>query len=78
MWITFNQPRSTAVGSYGIGRMAPGIVGPGTHAYVAAHNQIRAHAYAYRAYEREFREQQQGKKILQNHPIGIIHVKACK
>ena len=31
--------------------MAPGIVGPGTTAYIAAHNQIRAHATAYRAYE---------------------------
>ena len=31
--------------------MAPGIVGPGTTAYIAAHNQIRAHAKAYRAYE---------------------------
>ena len=31
--------------------MAPGIVGPGTTAYIAAHNQIRAHAKAYRAYQ---------------------------
>ena len=33
---------------YGGGTMAPGIIGPGTTAYIAAHNQIRAHARAYR------------------------------
>ena len=33
---------------YGGGTMAPGIIGLGTTTYVAAHNQIRAHASAYR------------------------------
>ena len=33
---------------YGGGTMAPGIIGLGTTTYVAAHNQIRAHAKAYR------------------------------
>ena len=33
---------------YGSGAMAPGIEGLGTTAYQAAHNQIRAHAKAYR------------------------------
>ena len=33
---------------YGNGAMAPGIVGMGTTAYLAAHNQIRAHGRAYR------------------------------
>ena len=33
---------------YGGGTMAPGIIGLGTTTYVAAHNQIRAHARAYR------------------------------
>ena len=55
-----NQPKTTAVSAYGIGRMAPGVVGDGTKTYIAAHNLIRAHAYAYRAYEREFASQQKG------------------
>ena len=33
---------------YGSGRNAPGKKGIGTYSYISAHNQIRAHAYAYR------------------------------
>ena len=37
--------------------MAPGVIGPGTSAYIAAHNQLRAHAAAYRAYYQDFATQ---------------------
>ena len=59
-WITLNEPWVTAVNAYGTGSNAPGIEGIGTSTYQAAHNQIRAHAKAYRAYHRDFAEQQQG------------------
>ena len=52
--------------------MAPGIIGPGTTAYTAAHNQIRAHARAYRAYEADFAATQGGK-------VGItLNVNWCE
>ena len=41
--------------------MAPGLEGLGTLAYIAAHNQIRAHGRAYRAYEADFAANQGGK-----------------
>ena len=40
-WITLNEPRETSLQGYGNGAHAPGIVGEGTTAYIAAHNQIR-------------------------------------
>ena len=52
--------------------MAPGIIGPGTTAYEAAHNQIRAHAKVYRAYEADFKATQGGK-------VGItLNVNWCE
>ena len=42
---------------YGSGIKAPGILD-----YVVAHNLIRAHAKAYRLYQREFAVSQEGKK----------------
>ena len=60
MWITLNEPWITAVRGYGMGVHAPGVTGIGTLVYQAAHNQIRAHARAYRTYQREFADQQAG------------------
>jgi len=60
-WITLNEPKETSLQGHGSGTMAPGIMGPGTSVYVAAHNQIRAHAKAYRAYHADFAEEQGGK-----------------
>merc|ERR1719466_269272 len=60
-WITLNEPRETSLQGHGSGTMAPGIVGMGTTAYIAAYNQIRAHARAYRAYQQDFAEGQGGK-----------------
>ena len=47
-WITLNEPFVTSVMGYGKGVFAPGIVQPGVGDYLSAHNQIRAHARAYR------------------------------
>ena len=41
--------------------MAPGLTGLGTLAYIAAHNQIRAHSRAYTAYHQDFAASQGGK-----------------
>jgi len=60
MWITLNEPRVTALQAYGDGSMAPGIEGIGTTSYISAHNQIRAHARAYRLYKNKFSEGQGG------------------
>lgn len=40
--------------------MAPGLAINGSGEYLAAHNIIRAHAKAYRLYEREFKKTQKG------------------
>jgi len=47
----------TANNGYGFGEHAPGLVGPGTFTYIAAHNQIRAHGRAVQAYKTHFKEQ---------------------
>jgi len=60
-WITLNEPKETSLQGHGSGTMAPGLQGPGTFVYIAAHNQIRAHARAYRAYEADFAATQGGK-----------------
>lgn len=60
-WITLNEPKETSLQGHGIGTMAPGMTGPGTLVYIAAHNQIRAHAKAYRAYHKDFAATQGGK-----------------
>jgi len=60
-WITLNEPKETAIQGHGTGTMAPGIEGIGTYTYIAAHNLIRAHARAYRAYEQDFAAGQGGK-----------------
>ena len=44
--------------------MAPGMKGPGILEYKAAHNLIRAHAKAYRVYQNEFAESQQGRNYF--------------
>lgn len=40
-WITLNEPKETSLQGHGSGTMAPGLKGPGTLVYEAAHNQIR-------------------------------------
>ena len=70
-WITLNEPWSHAIEGYGLGVSAPGINNPGTDSYTAAHNQIRAHAKAYRAYNKDFKSKQQGWSIC---PVNILNI----
>ena len=51
----------TSVCGHGEGDHAPGVKSIGESVYIAAHNQIRAHAKAYRLYQREFAPAQNGK-----------------
>lgn len=59
-WITINEPYVLAELGYEKGIMAPGIKEPGTGAYLAAHNLIRAHAAAWHSYDTLFRAKQGG------------------
>uniref|UniRef100_H2YTH3 beta-glucosidase n=1 Tax=Ciona savignyi TaxID=51511 RepID=H2YTH3_CIOSA len=55
-WITFNEPYVITWLGYGIGVFAPGInSSPGEAPYQAAHNIIKAHAKAYRTYEKFYK-----------------------
>lgn len=60
-WITFNEPYCVTYLGYGVGSKAPGMKDSGTSDYIAAHNLLRAHAKAYRLYERDYKETQQGR-----------------
>ena len=46
---------------YGKGTFAPGVEGIGTTSYISAHNQILAHARAYRLYQTKYAQTQGGK-----------------
>ena len=46
---------------YGEGDFAPGVEGIGTTSYISAHNQILAHARAYRLYQTKYAQTQGGK-----------------
>uniref|UniRef100_H2YTH6 beta-glucosidase n=1 Tax=Ciona savignyi TaxID=51511 RepID=H2YTH6_CIOSA len=60
-WITFNEPYVITWLGYGIGVFAPGInSSPGEAPYQAAHNIIKAHAKAYRTYEKFYKGKQGG------------------
>ncbi|KAK6183901.1 hypothetical protein SNE40_006472 [Patella caerulea] len=53
-WVTLNDPWNEAVNGYGNRSIAPGLWGPGTYTYTAAHNMIKAHVVTYRTYNRAF------------------------
>lgn len=59
-WITLNEPWVVCVMGYGDGVYAPGITEAATAPYICSHNSIKAHAKAYRLYEREFKASQGG------------------
>jgi hypothetical protein len=46
--------------------MAPSINTPGIGDYLTAHTVILSHANIYRMYEREFKQQQQGRSIVES------------
>ncbi|XP_048237315.1 uncharacterized protein LOC124113782 [Haliotis rufescens] len=63
-WITQNEPNVLALMGYELGQHAPGVRGQG---YKAAHNMIKAHAAAYRIYQKEFKDSQKGRVGLSVH-----------
>jgi beta-glucosidase/6-phospho-beta-glucosidase/beta-galactosidase len=60
-WITINEPINIAFGYDGNESRAPGVNARGIGGYLAVHTIIRAHAKAYRLYDREFRSKQEGR-----------------
>ena len=60
-WITFNEPKIIAQLGYADGVFPPNLKQREEGGYIAAHNIIKAHAKAYRIYEREFRSKNNGK-----------------
>ncbi|PAA46689.1 hypothetical protein BOX15_Mlig019828g3 [Macrostomum lignano] len=54
-WITFNEPWVFNVVGNGEGRHAPGKKELKTTLYIVGHNLLRAHAKAYRIYEKDFK-----------------------
>lgn len=59
-WITINEPWVVCVMGYGDAVNAPGVREPATGPYQCGHNIIKAHARAYRLYERTYKATQQG------------------
>ncbi|XP_073502925.1 cytosolic beta-glucosidase-like [Phyllobates terribilis] len=60
LWITINEPYIVAKLGYEEGLIAPGRGEPGFGAYRSAHNMIKAHAKAWHAYNKFFKEKQKG------------------
>lgn len=56
-WITLNEPWCSALLGYGSGEHAPGRIDNMDNAYLAAHNLLRAHAYAVDVYRSDFSNQ---------------------
>ncbi|VEN54692.1 unnamed protein product, partial [Callosobruchus maculatus] len=63
-WITINEPKQVCEAGYGTGGFAPGIRQAGVGDYICAKNVLLAHAKAYRIYDKEFREKNQGKVAM--------------
>jgi beta-glucosidase len=56
----FTEPWVVCQLGYAYGSNAPGIVDPAEKPYQCAHTIIKSHGLAYRIYENEFKQQQQG------------------
>ena len=61
-WITINEPQEISK-SYSSDTYAPAIKFPGVGEYISSHNLIKAHARAYRLYEKDFKPQYGGKVV---------------
>lgn len=59
IWLTFNQPNSVCMFGYGGFMLAPALNAPGSE-YLCTKNILLAHGYAYRLYEREFKNKYKG------------------
>ncbi|XP_021942206.1 myrosinase 1-like [Zootermopsis nevadensis] len=60
-WITINEPYNVILGYNAARPFAPGVEAKGVGHYLAAHTLIRAHAKAYRLYEKKFKADQEGR-----------------
>jgi beta-galactosidase len=58
-WITINEPWVVAILGYGQGVFAPGRVSK-TEPYLAAHNELRAHAQTVKLYREKYQPKQKG------------------
>ncbi|XP_063224923.1 myrosinase 1-like isoform X1 [Bacillus rossius redtenbacheri] len=59
-WLTFNEPGTFVDGYTSHGCVPPAVDAPGVGDYLVAHSILKAHARAYRLYDREFRSEQKG------------------
>nr|AGP76181.1 beta-glucosidase 1 [Sphaerotermes sphaerothorax] len=83
LWQTFNEPQIFMDGYDSEKGMAPSIDTPGIGDYLASHTVLVAHANIYPLYEREFKQQQQGKVgIALGHdwcePFCTLHQDRCE
>ncbi|XP_060578197.1 lactase/phlorizin hydrolase-like [Ruditapes philippinarum] len=53
-WITINEPYVASIDGYGIAFDAPGKSRPGLNEYIAGHNMLKAHLYAYKLYQKKY------------------------
>lgn len=63
-WITLNEPRLICQSYKGLVGDVTNNYPLGIAEYLCAHNLLKAHAEAYHIYDQEFRQQQQGSKII--------------
>lgn len=59
-WVTINEPFEVCQGGYGVGRRAPFIKESGIADYMCGKTILIAHAKAYRNYQKNFKDSQNG------------------
>lgn len=60
-WITFNEPDFFCVPTYGVGDISPAVKPfSGFGEYLCGHNVLKAHATAYRLYQKKYADRQKG------------------
>ncbi|KAJ9595811.1 hypothetical protein L9F63_012995 [Diploptera punctata] len=80
-WLTFNEIQNICFGTRTKKTFAPEPVTPGIGYYLTGHNILKAHARAYRLYEKEFpRDKQHGKISIAKEimwPIALNESSEC-
>ncbi|KAJ8963463.1 hypothetical protein NQ318_018946 [Aromia moschata] len=66
-WSTFNEPMSFCQ-NYESARFGPGVITPGTGAYLCAYVVLLSHAKVYHIYDEEFRSTQNGNAFIPFRP----------
>ncbi|XP_037025293.1 myrosinase 1-like [Bradysia coprophila] len=59
-WLTFNEPHVFCLANWNYGEQDP-FEQPPRQQYICAHNVVKSHAKAWRIYDEEYRQTQQGK-----------------